>query len=73
MFFVVSLREHYEELHFMQDVASSHPARPVGASLDDHFTVGWTGRRRSSEWLPASPDLTPSDFALWGFNTDEVQ
>jgi len=57
----------------MQDVASSLPARPVGAWLDDHFIGGWIGRRRSSEWPPGSPDLNPRDFVLWGWDTEEVQ
>jgi len=42
MFFIVYLREPYEESHFMQDVTSSHSAAPVGAWLQDlFFFFGW--------------------------------
>ena len=73
MFFYCFSAGTYEESYFMQDVASSHSVRPVGAWFDEQFIGGWTGRRRTSEWPPRIPYLTLSDFILWGGSIDEVQ
>jgi hypothetical protein len=32
----------------------------------------WIGRRRTVEWPPRSPDLTPMDFTVWGIMKDRV-
>ncbi|PSN57830.1 hypothetical protein C0J52_04370 [Blattella germanica] len=38
----------------------------------DNLQGHWIGRRRSIEFPPRSPDLTPMDFYLWGAVKDEV-
>jgi hypothetical protein len=32
----------------------------------------WAGRDRPIQWPPRSPDLTPLDFFLWGYDKDIV-
>lgn len=60
------------EIVFQQDGAPPHYAAPVRQFLDDHFPGRWIGRRGPTEWPPRSPDLTPSDFFLWGHLKSKV-
>jgi hypothetical protein len=49
-----------------------HYHRDVTAYLDNTFPDRWIGRRGSVEYPPRSPDLTPTDFFLWGYLKDVV-
>lgn len=35
-------------------------------TLNDKFSGRWIGRNSPINWPARSPDLTPSDFFLWG-------
>jgi hypothetical protein len=58
--------------YFQQDGAPPHYANTVKAFLDQRFPGKWFGRRGPIAWPPRSPDLTPSDFFLWGYIKDLV-
>ena len=60
------------KMFYMHDGAPAHYAKPVRAFLDDKFRNRWISRRRPIEWPARSPDLTPTDFFLWGFLKDRV-
>jgi len=64
--------ENINELVFMHDGALSHFALSVRAWLDQKFPGLWLGRRGPHEWSARGPDLTPCDFFLWGWATEEV-
>jgi hypothetical protein len=61
-----------EELWFQQDGAPAHFARTVRDWLNRHFPNRWIGRQSEFYWPPRSPDLTVSDFFLWGYLKDKV-
>ena len=50
-------------LIFHQDSAPSHKAKSTLQWLDEHGIA----YIKPSEWTPASPDLSPCDFFLWGY------
>ena len=60
------------EIFYMQDGAPPHYAQSVRQFLDEIFPDRWIGRRGPIEWPARSPDLTPTDFFLWGFIKDRV-
>lgn len=60
------------KIFYMHDGASAHYAKSVRDFLDDKFRNRWIGRRGPIEWPARSPDLTPTDFFLWGFLKDRV-
>lgn len=43
----------------------------VQAYLDENLPNRWIGRRGSVKYSPRSPDLTPLDFFLWGFQKEK--
>ena len=51
---------------FMRDGASPHYACQVREWLEQKFPARWIGRRGPIDWPARSPDLTPTDFFLWG-------
>ncbi|GFV53387.1 DUF4817 domain-containing protein [Trichonephila clavipes] len=58
---------------FMQDGATSHTANPVKAFLIQTFGEDRiVSRRCRYPWPPRSPDLTPTDFWLWGYLKSRV-
>jgi len=61
-----ALYEYSEVFFYQQDGAPSHYHRDVRAFLDENLQGHWIGRRRTFEFPPRSPDLTPLDFYLWG-------
>ena len=61
-----------EKLWYQQDGAPAHFARTVRDWLDCHFPNRWIGRLSEFPWPPRSPDLTVSDFFLWGYLKDKV-
>jgi hypothetical protein len=68
----ISRRVRREELWFQQDGAPAHFARTVRDWLNRHFPNRWIGRQSEFVWPPRSPDLTVSDFFLWGYLKDKV-
>ncbi|KZC05849.1 hypothetical protein WN55_07018, partial [Dufourea novaeangliae] len=44
----------------------AHYARRVRDALNELYRNKWIGRGGLVSWPPRSPDLTPSDFFLWG-------
>ena len=60
------------KMFYMHDGAPAHYTKSVRAFLDDKFRDQWIGRRGPIEWPARSPDLTPTDFFLWGFLKDRV-
>jgi transposase len=61
-----------ERIIFQHDGATPHFAIIVRDWLNAKFPASWIGRRGWMEWPPRSPDLTPSDFFLWGTLKDLV-
>ncbi len=61
-----------EEVIYMHDGAPAHYARSVRHFLDKTFPDSWIGRRGWIDWPPRSPDLTPTDFFLWGVLKERV-
>ncbi|GFV09061.1 uncharacterized protein TNCV_1707881 [Trichonephila clavipes] len=58
---------------FMQDGATSHTANPVKAFLIQTFGEDRiVSRHCRYPFPPQSPDLTPSDFWLWGYLKSRV-
>jgi hypothetical protein len=66
-----------EQQHDLQIVVLQQDGGPpqsegnVRAFHDYKFPM-WSGNRGSAEWPPASPDLTPCDFSIWGIIKDKV-
>jgi hypothetical protein len=60
------------DIFYMQDGAPPHYAQSVRQFLDETFPNRWIGRRGPIEWPARSPDLTPTDFFLWGVIKDRV-
>ena len=61
-----------EEIFYMHDGAPAHYHQSVRRFLDKTFPDRWIGRRGPIEWPARSPDLTPTDFFLWGVIKDRV-
>ncbi len=61
---IPELEEHsnFQTMVWQQDGAPPH-GQVVREYLDNTFTQ-WIGRRRTVEWPPRSPHLTPCDFSL---------
>jgi transposase len=59
-------------IFYMHDGAPPHYAQSVRQFLDEKFPDRWIGRRGPIEWPARSPDLTPTDFFLWGIIKDRV-
>jgi len=59
-------------MYFQHDEAPSHYTRHVVQHLNDTFPNRWIGRGSTINWPPRSPDLTSSDFCLWGLMKSEV-
>ena len=57
---------------FQQDGAPPHWALEVRRTLDKTFPARWIGWGGPPAWPPRSPDMTPLDFFLWGYVTDQV-
>ncbi|CAF3908025.1 unnamed protein product [Rotaria sordida] len=68
----IKSRMNLQEMFYMHDGAPSHYAQPVRHFLDKTFRNRWIGRRGAIEWPARSPDLTPTDFFLWGVIKDYV-
>lgn len=52
---------------YQQDGAPAHNTLAVRQYLDAQFPGRWIGRQGPISWPPRSPDLSPLDFALWGW------
>ncbi len=61
-----------EEIVYMHDGAPAHYAQAVRHYLDKTVPDRWIGRRGWIDWPARSPDLTPTDFFLWGVIRDRV-
>jgi hypothetical protein len=64
--------EHEVGVYFQQDGAPPYYALCVREWFDMHFEGRWIGRRGPLEWPARSPDLTSTDFVLWGVLKDLV-
>ena len=49
------------------DGAPAHFDRRVRNELDRQYPNRWIGRRGPQNWSTRSPDLTSSDYFLWGY------
>jgi hypothetical protein len=62
--FIAHLKEdEIDKAYFQQDDATAHTAHLSMAILDDVFADRTISK---TIWSPRSPDLSPSDFFLWG-------
>ena len=61
-----------EEVWFQQDGATAHTARRSMEMLRELFPGRLVSLRGDISWPPRSPDLSPSDFFLWGYLKAEV-
>ncbi len=68
----IARRMNLKEIHYMHDGAPAHYAQSVRHFLDKTFPNRWMGRRGPIDWPARSPDLTPTDFFLWGVIKDRV-
>ena len=59
-------------MYFQHDGAPSHYTRLVMQHLNDTFPNRSTGFGSTINLPQRSPDLTPSDFYLWGWMKNEV-
>ena len=55
-----------QRLWFQHDRAPAHFALDVREYLNNVFLNRWIGRSGPVQWPPRSPDLTPTDFFIWG-------
>jgi len=55
-----------------QDGAPPHWVSDVRQFLDATFPNRWIGRDGPTPWPPRSPDITPLEFFLWGYDKDKV-
>ena len=53
-------------MYFQHDEAPSYYTQHAMQHLNETFPNRWIGRGGTINWPPISPDLTPSDFCLWG-------
>jgi len=56
----------------MQDGAPPLFSCFVTDVLNERFPGAWIGRGGPMSWPPRSPDLSPLDFFLWGYNKNIV-
>ncbi|CAF0839836.1 unnamed protein product [Rotaria sp. Silwood1] len=68
----IKSRMNLEEIFYMHDGAPAHYAQSVRYFLHETFPDRWIGRRGPIEWPARSPDLTPTDYFLWGVIKDRV-
>ncbi|GBO33572.1 hypothetical protein AVEN_218360-1 [Araneus ventricosus] len=62
-----------QDFIFIQDGALPHINRRVKHLLRQHFTDARViSGHFPTAWPPRSPDITPSDFCLWGFLKDNI-
>lgn len=73
-YFMVEVRKLHKvrTVIFQQDGAPAHFSKDVRQYLDYHFPNRWIGRGGPIRWAPRSPDLTPSDFYLWGHLKNKI-
>jgi hypothetical protein len=57
----------YMDCYVLSARWSPHYTRLVMQHLNDTFPNSWIGHGSTINWPPRSPDLTPSDFCLWGW------
>ena len=57
---------------FQQDVPTAHTARKSMAVLREIFPGRLISLRGNISWPARSPDLTPSNYFLWGYLKAEV-
>ena len=58
---------------YQQDETPSYFTNIIRTFLDNQFPAWWIGRRSPyGTWPTRSPNLTPTDFFLWGFVKDQV-
>lgn len=69
---IISQRPDLDDLIFQQDGAPPHYGCNVRTWLDKRFPGRWMGRCGPIEWPAWSPDLSPTDFFLWGVLKDKV-
>jgi hypothetical protein len=62
--FTLLLEENEKNCWFRQDWATAHIASITTGLLQDSFGDRIVGR---GKWPLRSPDLTPTDFFMWGF------
>jgi hypothetical protein len=69
-FLIPQLDEDNEEgrTHFQQEGPPPHYLGEVREYLDTRFPGRLIGRAALIAWPPRSPDLTPLEFFLWGFD-----
>jgi hypothetical protein len=56
-----------ENVWFQQDGATAHTCRHLLGNLREMFPGHVVSLCSDIWWPPRSPDLTPSDFLLWGY------
>ncbi len=49
--------------YFHHDSATSHTSKETIQYLNEN-KINFT---KSEEWMPASPDAAPMDYAIWGY------
>jgi hypothetical protein len=59
-------------MYFQHDGAPSHCTQLVMPHLNNTFPNWWIGHSSTINWPSRSPDLTPSDFCLWGWMKGKV-
>ena len=60
------------ETFFQQDAATSHTTRDSMAAVRNLFPNHVISRYGDITWPARSPDLSPSDFFLWGYLKSQV-
>jgi hypothetical protein len=55
------------DVWFQQDSAPAHMASITCSFLNLQLPHRWIGKGSDFPWSPKSPDLTPTDFFLWGY------
>lgn len=73
--FLHDLQLHNVDLNnvwFQQDGATPHTAIATRNFLHEHFHERTIGKFLAVEWPPRSPDLSPTDFFLWGYIKEKI-
>ncbi len=71
-FLFPKLQNYSENMIFQQDGAPPHYSLEVREYIDRKLPNQWIGRGGPISWPSRSPDLTPSDYFLWGSIKDKV-
>ena len=74
-FFIPALRQQripVRKIWFQQDGATAHTSTRTINLLKDHFQSRIISKNGPVNWPPRSPDLTASDFFLWGYIKSKV-